>query len=177
MIASQKKRFIIIPAAITNQLAVVLHIRLDISYAGQGEGTWKLNISCYQGMGYRSGSRMNGWNEGMHNSIIRTAFCGPDMRSYAYEAYFRQRDNVGRDITDDRKIFYTHEFTTSCRPQGHRHGGLKYLKAKITSVHKQRMQSLRRERDVNGVNFGKEDVDLSRAAGTAPTANACYIGE
>lgn len=135
MIASQKKRFVIIPAAVTNQLAVVLHIKLDISYAGRGVETWKFNIS-YQGMGYRSGSRMNGWSEGMHNSIIQVAFCGPDMRSYAYEIYFRQRDSVGRDITDDRKIFYTREFTTSCRPQCHRHGGLKYLKAKITSVHK-----------------------------------------
>jgi len=59
MIASQKKRFVIIPAAVTNQLAVVLHIKLDISYAGRGVETWKFNIS-YQGMGYRSGSRMNG---------------------------------------------------------------------------------------------------------------------
>jgi hypothetical protein len=120
---------------------------------------------------------MNGSNEGTHNSIIRAALRGPDMRSYAHQISFRQRDNVGRDMADDRKIFYTKEFTTSCRPQGHRHGGLKHRKAKITRVHKQRMQSLRRERDVNGVHFARADVDLSRAPGTAPTENACYIGE
>jgi hypothetical protein len=162
MIASQKTRFVIIPVAVTKHHAAVLHLNLDISYAGRGEATWKLNI-CYQRMGYRPDSRMNGWNEGMHNSIIRAALRGSDKRNYVYEASFRQRDNVDRDIIDDRKIFCTKEFTTSCRPDGHRHGGLKHLKAKITRVHKQRMQSLRRKRDVNGVHCGRADVDLSRA--------------
>jgi hypothetical protein len=96
--------------------------------------------------------------------------------TYVYEVSFKQRVSLNRGIKDDIKIFYTHEFTTPFRPQRHRHGGLKYLKAIITRVHKQRTQSLLRERD-NGIRFGRADVDLSRAPDTAPTENASHIGE
>jgi len=59
MVASHKKRFVIILVAVTNRHVVLSHLKLDISYAGRGDETWKLNI-CYQGMEYRPGSRMNG---------------------------------------------------------------------------------------------------------------------